>query len=47
MSFFAKYTTGRCGECQEPIHEGDECEYVDDEICHADCAAEMERDTNQ
>lgn len=43
--FVAKYSSGRCGECDEPIHEGDECCYVDDEIVHAECAQEMEPST--
>jgi hypothetical protein len=44
--FVAKYSTGRCGECQERINEGDECCYVDDEICHAECAEEAEEPWN-
>jgi hypothetical protein len=39
MSFLAKYD-GRCGICEEPFGEGDEVEFVDDELCHAECAEE-------
>lgn len=37
--FIAKYS-GRCGICDETIKAGDESCFVDDEICHADCAEE-------
>lgn len=29
---------GACGLCDEPIVEGDEAVYVDDEPCHLRCA---------
>ena len=35
-SFTAAYY-GRCGICQDQIEPGDECHYVDDEVCHKDC----------
>lgn len=41
MTFTARYD-GRCGVCDERIHEGDECAYADDEVCHAECAEEDE-----
>ena len=28
---------GRCGICQNDIEPGDECQFVDDEICHLEC----------
>lgn len=39
MTFIARYP-GRCGVCQEVIHEGDEVDYLEDEVVHADCADE-------
>lgn len=39
----AKYP-GRCGICQEPIHEGDEIDRVDDEYVHAACAETFDDD---
>jgi hypothetical protein len=36
MTFTANYR-GRCAICDERIDPGDECTYVDDEICHAEC----------
>jgi hypothetical protein len=36
MSFEAKYH-GRCGICDGKIEPGDECVYVDDEVCHIEC----------
>jgi hypothetical protein len=36
MSFEAKYH-GRCGICDDKIELGDECHYVDDEVCHIEC----------
>jgi hypothetical protein len=36
MTFTAKYF-GRCGICDEDIDPGDECDYDDDEVCHAEC----------
>jgi len=35
--FTAKWG-GRCGVCDEEIDVGDECQYVDDEVCHVECA---------
>jgi hypothetical protein len=29
---------GRCGLCDGPIREGEDVEYVEDEIVHSDCA---------
>lgn len=46
MPWAAKFP-GRCGLCDDPVLEGDECVYVDDEVCHADCASDEERDTDQ
>lgn len=34
--FIARYP-GRCGVCGEDIDVGDECHYVDDEVCHEGC----------
>lgn len=36
--FRALYSGTRCGACDKLIEEGDEVCYVDDELCHADCA---------
>lgn len=33
--------TTRCGVCDEPIAEGAETCYVDDERCHAECADDV------
>lgn len=35
--FEAQYA-GRCGICDGPIGAGDIVCYVDDELCHSDCA---------
>lgn len=34
--FTARYR-GRCGVCQDDIEAGDDCHYVDDEVCHLEC----------
>lgn len=40
--FEARYG-GRCAaDCGEPIREGDEVVYEDDELVHADCAGKPE-----
>jgi hypothetical protein len=35
--FIASFS-GPCGLCEERIKPGDEAAFVDDEVCHADCA---------
>lgn len=37
-AFVAARDGGRCGMCDLLIREGDDVVYVEDEICHADCA---------
>ena len=46
MSFEAKYA-GICGSCTERIRPGDDVNYVEGELVHADCdiAAPVERKT--
>lgn len=36
MPFEAKYG-GRCADCGEPIHIGDQIRYDDDRVVHDDC----------
>ena len=38
--FLARYSGTPCGSCGDRIEEGDEVCYVDDELCHAQCAEE-------
>lgn len=42
MRTFRARREGRCGICDEPIAEGDEVRYEDDELVHADCLDEDE-----
>jgi len=39
-SFQARYSSGRCGICDEPIEEGEVVQYEDDELVHSACADE-------
>lgn len=39
--FTAAYDGGMCNECGVEIWEGDEVQYVDDELVHEDCNPEI------
>lgn len=39
MTFTARYP-GTCASCQERIAVDDDVRYVDDELCHDDCATD-------
>lgn len=38
---FTAHYDGLCGECGDEIEPGDEVQYVDDELVHADCSTEI------
>lgn len=42
MTFEARYP-GRCQICTEPIEPGDTATYIDDELAHAHCDTEPQR----
>jgi hypothetical protein len=41
---FAAAYPGECAECFDPIEPGDDVQYVDDELVHADCNPELDDD---
>lgn len=43
ITFHAQYED-QCFWCYEPIHEGDECTYVEDVVHHYRCAKERARE---
>lgn len=43
-SFLAAFDSGRCPICREDLREGEEVVYVDDELCHVDCARDEGED---
>jgi hypothetical protein len=38
VAVFIAAFSGPCGLCETRIEPGDEAAFVDDEVCHADCA---------
>ena len=42
-----RFYNHKCGLCEEPIHAGEKCVYIDTVICHVECAVNSGEDVEQ